>query len=137
MTEHPDHDLMRDLFDQALDTGPAHAALDRLTYCWCVGRLTDGDTHLAQTVFSDDGTADAANQELDDLDDQGREELAEAVIPMWNTALSLAVNHLFRTCRRLGYDPEGLDPKHTALVASVFLGPEFTHLAKQLAPDSE
>jgi hypothetical protein len=127
-----EHDQMRDLFNRAMDTGPAIAALDRLVYCYIVDRLTNGDTITALDVFADDGTSEAATRELDALDDQGRADLAAKVIPLWNTALSLAVLHLWHTCRRLGFDPESLDPKHIALVASVFLGDQFTHLADQL-----
>jgi hypothetical protein len=126
-------DRMRELFEQALATGPASAAITRLVYCHLVTRLTNGDTDLARSIFTDPATADAANQELEDLDDEQRAELMATVVPMFNAAQSLAVNHLWSACRQLGYDPTTIDPKHTALLASVFLGPEFTHLEDRLA----
>jgi hypothetical protein len=55
------------------------------------------------------------------------------VCPALNTALSLAVNYMWRSCRQLGYDPAGLGADHIAILASVFLGPDFAHLAGKLA----
>lgn len=132
MSHHPDRDAMRELFDQAIETGPAKAAIDRLVYCALLGRLTGGDVKVALDAYADPGTVEAAIREMEELDDQERAELAVTVVPMWNTALSLAVNHLWHACRNLGYAPDGLGPDHVALVAAVFLGPEFTHLANQL-----
>ena len=40
---------------------------------------------------------------------------------MWNHALSRAVSLMWRACRRLGDDPDGLGADHLALLASVLL----------------
>ncbi len=125
-----DHDQMEELFNEAMVSGPAHAAIDRLVYVHILNRLAGGDVETALAVFADPGTVRAAEQELEDLDDTERAELVVAVVPMWNMALSLAVKHLWHACRKLGYNPEGLGPDYVALVASVFLGAEFTQLAE-------
>jgi hypothetical protein len=122
-----------DLFDEALETGPARAAIDRLVYCCVLDRLTNGDQQLAASMFADAGTAEAVVRELEELDDEDLRELAAYVCPAFNAALSLAVNHMYPACRQLGYDPTRLGPDHLALLASVFLGPDFTHLADKLA----
>jgi hypothetical protein len=128
-----DHDAMRALFDQAIETGPARAAIDRLVYCCVLDRLTNGDQQLAATMFAEPGTAEAAVRELEGLDDTDLRELAAFVCPTFNAALSLAVVYMHKACKQLGYDPAGLGPDHIAILASVFLGPEFTHLADKLA----
>jgi hypothetical protein len=132
-TQDAERQQMRALFDEALETGPAKAAVDRLVYCCVLTRLTSGDTQLACTMFADPGTAEAAIRELEALDDHGVAELAAFVCPTFNAALSLAVNYMHKACRQLGYDPAGLGPDHIAILASVFLGPDFTHLADKLA----
>ena len=124
-----DADQMRHLFDQATNTGPATAAIDRLVYCTLLDRLTNGNLDLALSTFAEPGTHQAALRELEELNDDERTELAGAAGPMWNQALSLAIRYLWHVCRTLGYNPEGLGPDHVALVASMFLGPDFTHLA--------
>jgi hypothetical protein len=131
-------DRMQHLYNQAMETGPARAALDRLVYCHLLTRLTNGDTETAVSVFTDPGAAEAANRELEGLDDTGRAELAATIVPTFHTALCLAINYLWRACTQLGYDPTTIDAKHVALLASVFLGPDFAHLADKLAaaPDS-
>jgi len=40
---------------------------------------------------------------------------------MWNDALSRSIVLMYRACRRLGYDPDGLNGEHLALLASVLL----------------
>jgi hypothetical protein len=69
-------DRMRDLYDQALETNIARAVIDRLVYCHIVTRLTNGDDKLAISMFTDPGIAEAANREIEDLDDKGQAELA-------------------------------------------------------------
>jgi hypothetical protein len=128
-----EHEQMCNLFDKALETGPAKTAIDRLVYCCVLNRLTNGDTELACSVFADPGTTKAALTELEALNDTERAEIAAFVCPTFNAALSLAVGYMHRACRQLGYDPAGLRPEHIALLASVFLGPDFTHLADKLA----
>jgi hypothetical protein len=128
-----DHEQQRALFDRALKSGPALAALDRLVYCCVLDRLTSGDQHLAASMFADPGTAEAAMRELKALDDRGQAELAMSVVPMFSAALSLAVGYMHKACRQLGYDPDGLGADHIAILASVFLGPDFTHLVDKLA----
>jgi hypothetical protein len=48
-----EHRQMRALFDRALETGPAKAAIHRLTYCVILDRLTNGDQQLAASMFAD------------------------------------------------------------------------------------
>jgi hypothetical protein len=124
---------MRNLFDQAIETGPAKAAVDRLVYCCLLDRITGGDQQLANQIFSDDATGEAVAKELEQLDPGELRQLAAFVCPAFNAALSPAVGYMHRACRRLGYDPAGLGPDHIAILASVFLGPDFTHLADRLA----
>jgi hypothetical protein len=128
---------MAELYNRAFETGPAHAAIDRLVYCHILNRITNGDLETALDVYAEPGTVQAAEQELEDLNDEERAELVVAVVPMWNMALSLAVKYLWHACRKLGYDPAGLGPDHVALVGSVFLGAHFTHLAELDAPGDE
>ena len=128
MTDH-DHDEQRTaeveqlqrLFDRAQDTGPANAALDRLVYCHLLNRVTAGDVNAALEVFGNPGAVDATITELEQLSTEEREGLAASVGPMWSHALSRAVILMWRACRRLGYDPEGLGGDHLALLASVLL----------------
>jgi hypothetical protein len=116
-----DNNLMRHLFDQATDTGPATAALDRLIYCHLLDRITGGNLAVAVDQFAKPGSVEAAAVELEQLDDNERKALAETVVPEWNEALSRAVVLMVRACRRLGYNPDGLGPDHLALLASVLL----------------
>ena len=83
-----DTDLMRRLFDQAKDTGPAEAAIDRLIYCHLLERLTGGDMTVAMEQFADPGTAEAAMTELEALPDHERAHVAGRVSAMWNDALT-------------------------------------------------
>ena len=131
-----ERDQMRHLFDQATNTGPATAAIDRLIYCTLLDRLTNGNLDLALSTFAEPGTHQAALRELEELNDDERTELVGNVVPMWNEALSLAIRYLWHVSRTLGYNPEGLDPKHVALVGTMFLGADFTHLADAEHPVS-
>jgi hypothetical protein len=81
--------------------------------------------------MGDPGAYEAAQVELAELDDAGRQDLAQAVVPAWNNALSSAITYLWHVCRKLGYDPETLDPKHVSLVAAMFLGEEFTDIVER------
>lgn len=121
MTDDKKAQLQR-LFDRAMEAGPTHAALDRLIYCHLLDRITSGNLEVALEEFAAPSTAEAALRELESLTDNEREELAQAVIPMWNAALSQAVIHMWSGCRRLGYDPEGLGGDHLAILGALFLG---------------
>ncbi len=118
---HPDRDLLRRLFNRAMEAGPTTAAINRLLYCHMLDRITAGDLNIALEQFSDPGTVDAALAELDSLSDDERERLAKSVCPIWNDALSRSVVLMYRACRRLGYDAEGLNGEHLAILASILL----------------
>jgi hypothetical protein len=84
-------------------------------------RITDGNLNIALDAFANPGTVDAALAELETLDDDQRNELAARVCPMWNDALSRSIVLMYRACRRLGYDADGLNGEHLALLASILL----------------
>ena len=89
-----DTDLMRRLFDQAKDTGPAEAAIDRLIYCHLLERLTGGDMTVAMEQFADPGTAEAAMTEPEALPDHERAHVAGRVSAMWSDALTRSVSQV-------------------------------------------
>lgn len=125
-----DTERMSALFDRAMDTGPANAALDRLIYCHLLDRMTDGNVELAMEEFGNPGTREAARREMQSLSRDDLEELGRTVTPMWCEALSHAVKVMWHACRRLGYDPDGLGPDHIALLGALFLGELSSALAR-------
>jgi len=121
MTEHPDHDAMAALYDRAIETTIAKHIVGRLAHCHLIERLTGDNTRLAFDMVNDPGAQDACKAEFDALTEPEIEELQAQVRSYVQPAFSDAIMRLWHACTILELDPEDIDPRYVALVASTLI----------------